>query len=52
MSEDKVRTKDLCWSVGMIYGSREMPEVSITGPDSVELNARLPCAVLGLVYIV
>jgi hypothetical protein len=39
-----VRTKDLCWSVGMIYGSREMPGVSTTGPDSVELNARLPCA--------
>jgi hypothetical protein len=22
MSEDKVRTKNLCWSVGMVYGSR------------------------------
>jgi hypothetical protein len=43
MSEDKVRTKDSCWSVGMIYGSRGMLGVSTTGPGSGEFNARLPC---------
>jgi hypothetical protein len=32
MSEDKVRTKDLCWSVGTIYDPRELPGVSATGP--------------------
>jgi hypothetical protein len=31
-SEDKVRTKDLSWSVGMIYGPRVLPGVSTTGP--------------------
>jgi hypothetical protein len=28
MSEDKVRTKDSCWSVGTIYDLRELPGVS------------------------
>jgi hypothetical protein len=32
MSEDKVRTKDLCWSMGTIYDPRELPGVSIAGP--------------------
>jgi hypothetical protein len=32
MSEDKVRTKDLCWSVGTIYDPRELPGVSTIGP--------------------
>jgi hypothetical protein len=27
-----VRTKDLCWSMGTIYDSRELPGVSTTGP--------------------
>jgi hypothetical protein len=27
-----VRTKDLCWSMGSIYDSRNLPGVSITGP--------------------
>jgi hypothetical protein len=27
MSEDKVRTKDSCWSVGMIYYPIELPEI-------------------------
>jgi hypothetical protein len=31
MSEDKVRTKDLCWSVGTIYDPSELPGVSNTG---------------------
>jgi hypothetical protein len=31
MSEDKVRTKDPCWSVGTIYDPRELPGVSTTG---------------------
>jgi hypothetical protein len=29
MSEDKVRTKDSCWSVGTIYDPRELPGVTI-----------------------
>jgi hypothetical protein len=32
MSEDKVRTKDSCWSMGTIYDPRELTEVSIAGP--------------------
>jgi hypothetical protein len=32
MSEDKVLTKDSCWSVGMIYNPRGLPEVSTVGP--------------------
>jgi hypothetical protein len=32
MSEDKVRTKDSCWSVGTIYDPRELPGVSTGDP--------------------
>jgi hypothetical protein len=32
MSEDKVRTKDSCWSMGTIYDPSELSEVSIVGP--------------------
>jgi hypothetical protein len=32
MSEDKVRTKDPCWSVGTIYDPKELPGVSTAGP--------------------
>jgi hypothetical protein len=32
MSEDKVRTKDPCWSVGTIYDPNELPGVSTAGP--------------------
>ena len=32
MSEDKVRTKYSCWSVGTIYDLRELRGVSIAGP--------------------
>jgi hypothetical protein len=32
MSKDKVRTKELCWSVGTIYDSSELPGVSTAGP--------------------
>jgi hypothetical protein len=31
MSEDKVRTKGSCWSVGTIYDPRELPKVSTAG---------------------
>jgi hypothetical protein len=31
MSEDKVRTKDSCWSVGMVYDPRRLLGVSIVG---------------------
>jgi hypothetical protein len=31
MSEDKVRRKDMCWSVGIFLGPRELPDVG--GPD-------------------
>jgi hypothetical protein len=31
MSEDKVRTKDFCWSVGTIYNPRKLLGVSTTG---------------------
>jgi hypothetical protein len=32
MSEDKVCTKDSCWSVGTIYDPRELLGVSTAGP--------------------
>jgi hypothetical protein len=32
MSEDKVRTKDTCWSMGTIYDPRELPGVSTASP--------------------
>jgi hypothetical protein len=32
MSEDKVRTKDLCWSLGTVYYPRELPGLSTVGP--------------------
>jgi hypothetical protein len=32
MSEDKVRTKVACWSVGTIYDPRELQGVSTVGP--------------------
>jgi hypothetical protein len=32
MSEDKVRTKDSCWSVRTIYDPKELPGVSTAGP--------------------
>jgi hypothetical protein len=32
MSEDKVRTKDSCWSVGTIYDPRELQGVSTISP--------------------
>jgi hypothetical protein len=37
MSEDKVRMKDLCWSVGTIYDPRELRGVSTAslGVDGV-----------------
>jgi hypothetical protein len=31
MSGDKVHTKYSCWSMGMVYDSRGMPEVIIVG---------------------
>jgi hypothetical protein len=32
MSDDKVCTKDSCWSVGTIYDPSELPRVSTAGP--------------------
>jgi hypothetical protein len=32
MSEEKVHTKDSCWSMGTIYDPRELPGVSTAGP--------------------
>jgi hypothetical protein len=32
MSEGKVRTKNSCWSVGTIYDSSKLPEVSTINP--------------------
>ena len=32
MSEDKVHTKDSCWSMGTIYDPRELLGVSTAGP--------------------
>jgi hypothetical protein len=31
MSEDKVRTKNSCWSVGTVYDPSELPRVSTIG---------------------
>jgi hypothetical protein len=37
MSDDKVHTKDPCWSVGMVYSPKGPPGVSTTviGVDGV-----------------
>jgi hypothetical protein len=35
--EDKVRTKDPCWSVGTLYDTRELPGVSTVGPGVDEV---------------
>jgi hypothetical protein len=43
MSEDKVRPKELCWSVGTIYDPRELPGVSTVGPG---MNGVLHCNTL------
>jgi hypothetical protein len=40
MSEDKVRTKDSCWSVGTIYDPIELLGVSTTAPG---LDGVLQC---------
>jgi hypothetical protein len=55
MSEDKVCTKDLCWSVGRIYDPRELPGVSTAGPgigrgvtSGIRANPRGFMAVCGL----
>jgi hypothetical protein len=32
MSEDKVHTKDSCWSMGTIYDPRELSGVTNVGP--------------------
>jgi hypothetical protein len=37
MSEDKVRTKDSCWSMGTIYDPKELLGVSTTGPGLDEV---------------
>jgi hypothetical protein len=31
MSEDKVCTKDECWSMGMVYDHKGLPRVSTAG---------------------
>jgi hypothetical protein len=41
MSENKVCTKDLCWSMGMIYDLRELSGVSTAGP---EIDGVLHCS--------
>jgi hypothetical protein len=43
MSENKVRTKDSCWSTRTIYDIRELPEVSTAGPgvDGVLLKHKM-----------
>jgi hypothetical protein len=52
MSEDKVRTKDSCWSVGTIYDPRELLGVSIAGPRigwGVTSGIRAdPCCFMGV----
>jgi hypothetical protein len=37
MNEDKVRTKDSCWSVGTIYDPGELRGVSIAGSEVDEV---------------
>ena len=49
MSEDKVRTKDSCWSVGTIYDPRELTGVSTAG---LELDEVLHLAYDNLAFLV
>jgi hypothetical protein len=52
MSEDKVCTKDSCWSVGTIYDPRELPGVSTASPGvgrGVTSGIRDdPCSFMGM----
>jgi hypothetical protein len=45
MSKNKVRTKDSCWSVRMVYGPRGLTGVSIVGlkMDGVLLKIIIFC---------
>jgi hypothetical protein len=47
MNEVKVRTKDSCWSVGMVHGLRGLPGVSTIGPGVHEVLQS--CDILALV---
>jgi hypothetical protein len=42
MSEDKVHTKDSCWSVGTIYDPRELLGVSTAGPGIGRVTSTKP----------
>jgi hypothetical protein len=44
MSEDKVRTKDSCWSLGTIYDPREPLGVSTASPG---IGRGVTCCILG-----
>jgi hypothetical protein len=46
MSENKVRTKDSCWSVGTIYDPRKLLGVSTTDPG---IGRGITGALVGLV---
>jgi hypothetical protein len=40
MSEDKVRTKDSCWSVETIYDTRELLGVSTADPGIGQVKGK------------
>jgi hypothetical protein len=55
-SEDEVRTKDSCWSVGTIYDPSELPGVSTAGPGigrgvTIDLHFDRECVVVGDVRV-
>jgi hypothetical protein len=43
ISEDKVRTKNSCWSVEIVYDPRGLLGVSIAGPRVDVVLHLLPC---------
>jgi hypothetical protein len=42
MSEYKVRTRDSCWSIGMVYGPGGLPRVSTTSSGGVDVMLQPP----------
>jgi hypothetical protein len=46
MSEDKVRTKDSCWSVGTIYDPKELPGVGTSCPEIGRGVTKIPLSIL------
>jgi hypothetical protein len=50
MSEDKVRTNDSCWCMGMFYNSRGLPGVSTIDPGVDDVLQMASEPILAVLY--